>query len=151
MKKLMMLAVAAIMTTAFFSCQSNSGKKEGAVNATAASSVYLGTIPAADGPGIVYKLTINDLKDEAGNFVLDMIYLDAEKAGENKTITQKGKLKTVKGTTKSGGDKVYQLTGNDNQVTYFLVKDDKTLRLLNEAMEQPESLTGLNYDIVLVE
>lgn len=129
MKKSIMLAVAAIVATAFFSCQSNSNRKQETekrevVPATTivTSNVYTGTLPAADGPGIIYKLTVNNMNNESGDFVLDMTYIDAEKKGENKTFTTRGKLKTVKGTAKSGGDKVYQLTDSDNEVTYFFSK-----------------------------
>lgn len=157
MKKLMLFAVI-LLTVGLVSCQSKGNKtsevktevkKEMTDNGVVTNALFEGTLPAADGPGIVYKLNIKDLKNGVGTYNLNMNYLDAEK-GKDKSFDSKGELRVVKGTTKSGGDVVYQLTPDDNSKrVYFLVKDERTLRLLNENMEAPMD-TQLNYDIILV-
>lgn len=132
-----MMAVVAIAATALVSCQPKDTK------------FYTGTVPAADGPGITYELTINNLKDGRGSYQLDMTYIEAEN-GKDKKFSSDGELNIIEGTEKSKAEVVYQLIRkNSIDTIYFAVVAPETLRLLNNKMEAPE-LTGLNYDLVLV-
>ena len=57
---------------------------------TEVTEVYEGTLPAADGPGIDYVLTLNAATDGVDNkYTLDMTYLDAEGQCKNKTFSTK--------------------------------------------------------------
>ena len=102
MKKVIMLAA---VVAALASCQSKANKAAEAqadslalamTPITELTEVYEGTLPAADGPGIDYVLTLNAATDGVDTvYTLDMTYLDAEGQGQNKTFTSKGKQETV--------------------------------------------------------
>lgn len=102
MKKVIMLAA---VVAALASCQSKANKTAEAeadslaiamTPITELTEVYEGTLPAADGPGIDYVLTLNAATDGVDTtYTLDMTYLDAEGQGQNKTFTSNGKQQTV--------------------------------------------------------
>ena len=85
MKKVIMLAA---VVAALASCQSKANKAAEAqadslalamTPITELTEVYEGTLPAADGPGIDYVLTLNAATDGVDTtYTLDMTYLDAE-------------------------------------------------------------------------
>ena len=97
MKKVIMLAA---VVAALASCQSKANKTAEAeadslaiamTPITEMTEVYAGTLPAADGPGIDYVLTLNAATDGVDTtYTLDMTYLDADGQGKNKTFTSKG-------------------------------------------------------------
>lgn len=147
MKKSIMLAIAAIVAVVLITCQSSNKESKETARDT---YTYMGTLPAADGPGIVYKLTIKDLKEGSGTFDMDMTYLEAEE-GSDQTFSSKGILKTIKGSPQNSNDTIYQLINEKNEVTNFLLRGDKTLRLLNEKLEHPDLSSSLNYDIILID
>ena len=87
MKKVIMLAA---VVAALASCQSKANKAaeaeadsiaiEAMSPTVEATEVYEGTLPAADGPGIRYVLTLNMLADANDTtYTLDMTYLDASR------------------------------------------------------------------------
>ena len=90
----------AAVVAALASCQSKANKTVEAqadsiaitmTPTTRLTEVYTGTLPAADGPGIDYVLTLNAATDNADTvYTLDMTYLDAEGQGQNKIFTSKG-------------------------------------------------------------
>ena len=92
MKKLLMFAA---LVAALASCQSNNKKTVQAEMADTTmdalpimevDEVFTGTIPAADGPGIDFVLTLGVTTDGIDTlYTLDMTYLDA--AGPGKTQT----------------------------------------------------------------
>lgn len=143
MKKLMMLA--AVMA-ALASCQSN--KKNNTetliVPSPAAPAVeeveevFTGTLPAADGPGIDYVLTLDAATDGVDTiYTLDMTYLDAEGPGKHKTFKQKGKQKKIQKVVNNKPKKAVKLIPDDgDRPMYFIIVNDTTLRWVNDSTLQ---------------
>lgn len=159
MKKVMMIAA---VVAALTSCQSKNGQTqavvtdEETVTLTAPDSssetvaLYEGILPAADGPGIKYSLSL-DKADPASEcrFVLVTTYLDANGPGQHKSHTIRGVKRLFRSGADNGSKQAYKLVpDSDESPLYFVVVDDSTLRLVNDSLE--ESASGLNYDIVLV-
>ena len=156
MKKVMMIAAIA---AALVSCQSkgnqnNNTMDEGVMtvagNDSSAVAVYEGILPAADGPGIDYVLTLNAATDGVDTtYTLDMTYLDAEGQGKNKTFSSKGKQQTIQKVVNKKPTKAVKLTPNDGEAPmYFVIVNDTTLRLVNDSLQ--EAVSDLNYDIIKV-
>ena len=156
MKKVIMLAA---VVAALASCQSKANKTVEAqadsiaitmTPTTRLTEVYTGTLPAADGPGIDYVLTLNAATDNADTvYTLDMTYLDAEGQGQNKTFTSKGKQETVQKVVNKKPVTAVKLTPKDGETPmYFVVVNDTTLRLVNDSLQ--EAVSNLNYDIIKV-
>ena len=96
MKKVLIMAC---VVASFMACQSKpqNNVDEVAVIATDSagvmdiSEIYQGTLPAADGPGINYILTLNEeINGKDTLFSLDMIFLDAEGPGKHTSFTSFG-------------------------------------------------------------
>ena len=157
MKKVIMLAA---VVAALASCQSKANKAaeaeadslaiEAMSPTVEATEVYEGTLPAADGPGIDYVLTLNAATDGVDTaYTLDMTYLDAEGQGQNKTFTSKGKQQTVHKVVNKKPVTAVKLTPKDGEAPmYFVVVNDTTLRLVNDSLQ--EAVSDLNYDIIKV-
>ena len=156
MKKVMMIAA---LAAALVSCQSkgnqnNDTMSEGvmtvAANDSSAVAVYEGILPAADGPGIDYVLTLNAATDGVDTtYTLDMTYLDAEGQGKNKTFSSKGKQQTIQKVVNKKPTKAVKLTPNNGEAPmYFVIVNDTTLRLVNDSLQ--EAVSDLNYDIIKV-
>ena len=159
MKKLMILVA---IVAAFASCQANNKKnveliiENDSVIAIVPAppvmevdeEIFTGTIPAADGPGIDYVLTLGVATDGVDTlYTLDMTYLDANGPGQHQTFTSKGKQKTVHKTVNNKPKKAVKLTpDNGEQPTYFLVVNDTTLRLVNDST-LVETIGQAVYDI----
>lgn len=113
-------------------------------------SRYTGKLPAADGPGIDYVLTLNAATDGVDTtYTLDMTYLDAEGQGKNKTFSSKGKQQTIQKVVNKKPTKAVKLTPNDGEAPmYFVIVNDTTLRLVNDSLQ--EAVSDLNYDIIKV-
>lgn len=156
MKKVIMLAA---VVAALASCQSKANKaaEAGADSLAVAmtpitelTEVYEGTLPAADGPGIDYVLTLNAATDGVDTmFTLDMTYLDAEGQSQNKKFTAKGKQQMIHKMVNKKPTKAVKLTPNDGQAPmYFVIVNDTTLRLVNDSLQ--EAVSDLNYDVIKV-
>lgn len=157
MKKVIMLAA---VIAALAACQSKVKKmtEAGADSLSIAmtpmtemSEVYTGTLPAADGPGINYVLTLNTATDGVDTaYTLDMTYLDAAGQGKNKTFTSKGKQQTIHKVVNKKPITAVKLTPKEshNDPMYFVIVNDTTLRLVNDSLQ--EAASGLNYDIIKV-
>ena len=156
MKKVIMLAA---VVAALASCQSKGTKAEEAVADSLAvameptmeeTQVYEGVLPAADGPGIRYVLTLNMLADANDTtYTLDMTYLDAEGQGKDKTFSSKGKPQMIQKTVKNKKKAALKLTPSDgSEPVYFVIANDTTLTLSNDSLQ--EAVSDLNYDIVRV-
>ena len=162
MKKLMMfVAIAA----AFASCQSNN--KKGAEIVVENDSVvaivpappvievdeeiFTGTLPAADGPGIDYVLTLGAATDGVDTvYTLDMTYLDAAGPGKNQTFTSKGKKNEIHKVVNNKPKKAVKLTPDDgNSPMYFVIVNDTTLRMVNDSTLQ-ETISQSVYDLTKV-
>ena len=135
MKKVIMLAA---VVAALASCQSKANKAAEAqadslaiamTPITELTEVYEGTLPAADGPGIDYVLTLNAATDGVDTtYTLDMT---VHKVVNKKPVT------AVKLTPKNG-----------EAPMYFVIVNDTTLRLVNDSLQ--EAVSDLNYDIIKV-
>lgn len=110
---------------------------------------YEGTIPAADCPGILYRVTIyNQEHSGDGVFESSMTYLEADN-GKDMTFTDTGRLYTLRGDAVDPNATVYQLVNYDSPSypTNFLYQKD-SITMLDAAMCVPDS--GLNYTLKLV-
>lgn len=130
MKKFFVILVGVVTLVA---CHSKQAEK---ADVFEQSGTFVGTLPAADCSGIVYKLTIDG--DTA--FSLDMTYLEAID-GRDTTFVSSGKVERLK------DDNAIKLESEDG-VMYFKVVNDSTLRMVNDSLQ--EAQTSLNYDIVKV-
>ena len=104
MKKVMMIAA---LAAALVSCQSKGTQNNDAVavdegvmavagNDSSAVAVYEGILPAADGPGSQYVLSVDSVgPDGESGYTLVTTYLDAEGPGKNKSFTSKGKKEVI--------------------------------------------------------
>ncbi|MBE6273778.1 MAG: copper resistance protein NlpE [Bacteroides sp.] len=162
MKKIMMMLV---LAAAFVSCQSNN--KKGAEIVMENDSVvaiipappgievdeeiFTGTIPAADGPGIDYVLTLGAATDGVDTvYTLDITYLDANGPGNHETYKTKGKQNTVHKKVNNQPKKGIKLTPNNgDKPMYFLVVNDTTLRMVNDST-LVETVGQAVYDITKV-
>ena len=157
MKKLLMFAA---LISALASCQSNSKKAAQAELADSAiaalpimevDEVFTGTIPAADGPGIDFVLTLGVTTDGIDTlYTLDMTYLDAAGPGKNQTFTSKGKKKEIHKVVNNKPKKAVKLTPDDgNTPMYFVIVNDTTLRMVNDSTLQ-ETISQSVYDLTKV-
>ena len=160
MKKLMMLVAIA---AAFASCQSNNKKNAEIIveNDSVVAiipepieveeEIFTGTLPAADGPGIDYVLTLGAATDGVDTvYTLDMTYLDANGPGNHQTFKTKGKQQTLHKVVNNQPKKAVKLTPNTgDQPMYFLVVNDTTLRMVNDST-LVETIGQAVYDITKV-
>ena len=160
MKKIMMLVA---VVAAFASCQSNNKKNVEIVMENDSvmeiipapievdEEIFTGTIPAADGPGIDYVLTLGAATDGVDTvYTLEMTYLDANGPGKNQTFKSKGKQKTMHKVVNNQPKKGVKLTpDNGDQPMYFLVVNDTTLRMVNDST-LVETVGQAVYDITKV-
>ena len=168
MKKVMMIAA---LAAALVSCQSKGTQNNDAVamdesvmavtgNDSSAVAVYegrdassgtaTGILPAADGPGIQYVLSVDSVgPDGESGYTLVTTYLDAEGPGKNKSFTSKGKKEVIQKDVNNKKKTVIKLTPDDGDTpVYFVVVNDTTLRLVNDSLQ--EAVSDLNYDIIQV-
>ena len=101
---------------------------------------YKGTIPAADGPGIVYDLTLF--------YELDATYLEAEN-GKDQTFTSTGKRQVKKGTPADASAVIYELIPSDGSMVFYFQAEGDSLTMLNQELQKAAS--DLNYTLKLVQ
>lgn len=158
MKKVMMIAAIA---AALVSCQSKGTQnnrienEEESIVAIAedqgsAVIVYEGLLPAADGPGIRYVLSVDSIApDRESDYMLVMTYLDAEGDGKDRSFTSKGKKQVFQKKVNDKQKTICKLPPDDgDDPVYFVVLNDTTLRLVNDSLQ--EATSGFNYDIIQV-
>lgn len=154
MKKVMMMAA---MAAALASCQSKGNRNDlidgilaVEANDSSAVAVYEGILPAADGSGIEYVLSVDSIgPDGESGYTLVTTYLDANGPGKNQSFTSKGKKQTIRKNVGKQQKTAYKLTPDDGSApVYFVVVNDTTLRLVNDSLQ--ESVGTLNYDIIQV-
>lgn len=108
----------------------------------------LGTFPAADGPGIVYDLTLFYQQDsDDGVYEMDATYLEAEN-GQDKTFSSTGKRQVKHGTPNDSEAVVYELIPSDGSMTFYFQAEGDSLTLLNQELQKAAS--DLNYTLILV-
>ena len=158
MKKLMMFAAIAV---ALVSCQSNNKKNVETTDSDFASvtspyvevdeEIFTGTLPAADGPGVDYVLTLGAATDGVDTiYTLDMTYLDADGPGKHQTFKTKGKQQKVQKMVKNQPKKAVKLSPETgDEPMYFLIVNDTTLRLINDSTLE-ETIEQSVYDITKV-
>ena len=151
----------AAVIVALVSCQSNNKKNVeiellddslvAELPIVEVDEVFTGTIPAADGPGIDYVLTLGITTDGIDTlYTLDMTYLDAAGPGKNKTFTSKGTKKDIHKVVNNKPKKAIKLTpDNGDSPMYFVVVNDTTIRLVNDST-LGESITQTVYDMTKV-
>lgn len=151
MKKLFMM-VAACAVIASCNQTGKNAKVENpkdsvmSVDTTAAAGMtYSGTIPAADGPGIKYTVTLSG--DSAKTFKMEEVYLQA-KDGKDDVKTYTGAVETIKKDVKGKAVTAYKLPMDKDNALYLLVKDDATLSVVNDQLE--EAASGNDYTLKLV-
>lgn len=111
---------------------------------------YKGTFPAADGPGIVYDLTLYYQQDsDDGVYEMDATYLEAEN-GKDKTFSSTGKRKVKHGTPSNSEAIVYELIPSDGDMAFYFEAEGDSLTLLNKEL-QKATTTDLNYTLKLVQ
>lgn len=147
------------IVAAFASCQSNNKKNVEMIMENDSvlapievdEEVFAGTIPAADGPGIDYVLTLCAATDGVDTlYTLDVTYLDADGPGKDQTFNSKGKKQTIHKKVKNQPKKGIKLTpDNGDQPMYFLVVNDTTLRMVNDST-LVETIGQAVYDITKV-
>ena len=156
---MMLVAIVA----AFASCQSNNKKNVEMIMENDSviaimpapievdEEIFTGTLPAADGPGIDYVLTLGAATDGVDTvYTLEMTYLDADGPGKHRTFTSKGKQKTIHKKVNNHPKKAVKLTpDNGDQPMYFLVVNDTTLRMVNDST-LVETIGQAVYDITKV-
>lgn len=151
--------IMAITLAACVSCNSNQSQQTDALQDNMLDSLvihdglgdvlerrYAGTIPAADGPGIYYDITLyNQQHSGDGVYSLTQTYLDADN-GKDVTFASSGKWNTLRGSAADPDDTVYQLHpyNGDNGITNFLFQHD-SITMLNSSFELAPS--GLNYTL----
>ena len=157
MKKVMMIAAIA---AALVSCQSkvtqnnDTAMDEGVMTVTgndsSAVAVYEGILPAADGPGIQYVLSVDSIgPDGESGYTLVTTYLDADGPGKNKSFTTTGKKEMIQKDVNNKKKTAIKLTPDNGEApVYFVVVNDTTLRLVNDSLQ--EAVSDLNYDIIQV-
>ena len=156
MKKVFLLAA---LVAAMASCHSKQQNNVAEIDLIATDSagvediteVYYGTLPAADGPGIDYILTLNEeIKGKDTLFSLDMVYLDAEEPGKNIAFKTRCKQHKLHKMVDNRPKKAVKLTPNAGEPPiYFLIVNDTTLRMVNDSLM--EMTTDTSYDIVRVD
>ena len=156
MKKVFMLAT---LVAALASCHSKQQNNVAEIDVIATDSagvediteVYYGTLPAADGPGIDFVLTLGVTTDGIDTlYTLDMTYLDAAGPGKNQTFTSKGKKNEIHKVVNNKPKKAVKLTPDDgNSPMYFVIVNDTTLRMVNDSTLQ-ETISQSVYDLTKV-
>ena len=110
---------------------------------------YKGTFPAADGPGIVYDLTLYYQQDsEDGVYEMDATYLEAEN-GQDKTFSSTGKRQVKKGTPADASAIIYELIPSDGSMVFYFQAEGDSLTMLNQELQKAAS--DLNYTLKLVQ
>lgn len=114
------------------------------------SQRYVGTLPAADGPGIVYDLTLNPTVGDSttGRYVLSMTYREAEQ-GRDMCFDSKGDWTLLRGIPDDSTALFYRLIEASDRpdTTDFLYLGDSVM-LLGTGLRRPQS--ALNYTLVRV-
>lgn len=143
MKK-MFLALAACAVLASCQQKGKTAEPTGTNDSITTDSLrFEGVLPAADGPGIRYQLTLAD--DGSNGFSLVQTYLEAEN-GKDSTFCYTGIKEDITKTADGKETKGIKLPlGKDGTAEYFIQVNDSTLRMVNEELE--EAASELNYDL----
>lgn len=146
-KRLCQIAAVAL-AGALTACGGAGSAKSAAEAADTVVRRYVGTLPAADCPGIVFDVTLAAPADSvSGDFTLSMTYLEAED-GKDLTVDSRGRWETATGIAGDPSAVYYRLVepGTRPDTTNFLYMGDSIV-LLGAGLQRIES--GLNYTLQL--
>lgn len=140
-------------------CGGPAAKKTGDVGRAATSDsaatgdstfrIYEGLLPAADGPGIRYRLTLLGTEHSGdGTFRLTMTYLEAEQ-GEDRSFRVQGPWRTLRGTADDSDATVLQLEPDDSTARIDFLYMTDSLEMLGSGQTRIES--SLDYTLRLVD
>lgn len=102
--------------------------------------VYAGMLPAADCDGIAYEvMLVNDSLNSCVSI--------SEYQGVVETSTCTFEDKGTYSVFEQDGKSYYKLTFEDGNEQYFLKLDEQTLRMVNQELEEPQLVEGMNYDL----
>lgn len=158
MRKLVFILAAAAIAV---SCQSNKKNQMGMTSESMEDSVFMindstigelqtciyeGLLPAADCEGINYQLVLQTINpDSVGTYVVNATYIGADN-GKDKTFTEKGNAKMIKGTPSDPNAVIIQLVGGDGATTTnFIAEGDSVLTMVGNDFKKAAS--KLNYSI----
>ena len=104
---------------------------------------YRGILPAADCSGIEYSLSLDTGKHI---YSLETRYIDADGPGKDVRFTSYGSYEVIGGSADSS--KYFRLISkSDRDTIYFKKVDGKTLRLVNDDLQEP--MHPENYEITV--
>lgn len=148
-----------LLLSAIVACGGPSVKKAGDGDAKVSSRVsasddstfrvYEGVLPAADGPGIRYRLTLlGKERSGDGTFRLTTTYLEAEQ-GEDRSFRSRGRWRTLRGTADDSDATVLQLEPDDSTDPVDFLYMTDSLEMLGSGRTRIES--SLDYTLRLVD
>ena len=109
---------------------------------------YEGLLPAADGPGIRYRLTLSgEAYGGSGSYEMTMTYLEAED-GEDRSFRSEGLWKTFRGPVGGSDAVVLQLDPEDSTARVDFLYMTDSLEMLGDGRTRIGS--PLDYTLRLV-
>lgn len=141
-KTLLMAMAVAMLTVACNNRPNESTTATEVVDTTATADqptkflgTYVGTLPAADVPGIKTKLTLND---------------DSTYTCTSEPVGQADAAETISGVFHLYDGKLVELVRpSTNEKTYYKLKNDSTLILTDETGKEPEGELAQEYELKL--
>ena len=110
---------------------------------------YTGMLPAADGPGIDYDLTI--VRQEGvtrGVYALVTTYIEGEN-GRDAIFTETGRFVTLQGEGPNKGTEYLELTpSDDSTVHYFLKEKDGSLTMVGKDLKRDGHIGDVGQDLL---
>lgn len=113
----------------------------GALSACQSTILYRGTLPAADCSGIEYSLRLGA---DNHKYSLETRYIDADGPGKDVRFKSHGSYEVI-GSPSDLSQYYMLISESDSDTIYFKMMDEKTLRLLNDNMQEP--MHPEHYDI----
>lgn len=149
MKKATLIISLLVITLSAVSCGNNKSDENDilTINANTKNEVltekYSGTIPAADGPGIVYEVTLIRYDDkDSGVYHMRQTYIDA---ADNRDMAFDYYGRFV--VTRKNSDRIVRLTpfNKQEEAVNFIKDNDSSITLLDQQMNRIDS--NLNYTL----
>lgn len=137
MKKMTLCSLACAVL-AMMSCTKGKQTLENEQQCTNDSTIYTGTIPAADCDGIAVRVALANDADQGCHVTSTYV----EPGEEDLMVSQDGTYEKME----HDGKSYYKLTCNGD-TSYYLILDDTTLRMVNRDLEEPIQTEGMSYDL----
>lgn len=148
MKRTILWGLCSVLALGMWSCGGSGSRTAVAVEDTVFRH-YVGTIPAADGPGITMDLTLKQAEDSTGgDYSLAMTYLKAVD-GQDRTYRSLGTWSVEQGIPADSAAVYYRLVESSPwaDTLNFLYLGDSVM-LLGTDLSKP--MSKLNYSLVQV-